>query len=431
MDDSIYLLPYRLGELKPDVLRTLEERISSVTTPIQEFVLLYLFFPYARYALTGLVTFLAVVVPIGILFAVPVTLIVGVPTIMGYLSTPVATLHSSPLYLAAIPAGAYSLALLGYKPTDKNDYTTVSTPTDPPEWETMFNVMASGMFPLSFFLLHWYPNNSALLSVTGQSPLVVAILAGLLAKLCVVWWFDHRYTTMGWGACPKKNQLLGGFMFSFPAWIGYLSLIAFDIDLLVFGPSNKPAVAGFYLLVVWNAFTLRRLRWTVYEDWAGFRTIHPTLRLWGLPRIVFMFALFAVVAGAPISNVLVICVVTPTIGGTAYILWRLWVTGDMMVNPDGTPGAGRRAYESAEREARENIERIGDAISAVNEFNEFAVNTGLDRLPDEQSIANFDPDAVRVALDRIDASQARELTGATFTEYVEYRDTLRNELDQL
>lgn len=431
MDDSIYLLPYRLGELKPDALDSLEERVSSVTSPVQDFVLLYLFFPYARYALTPLVTLLAVVLPVGVLLAATATLVVGVPTMTGYLSTATATLSSSPLSIAAILASAYSLALLRYRPTDKNDYTTVSTPTDPPEWEAMFNVMASGMFPLSFFLLHWHPDGSAVLSVSGQSPLVLSILAGLLAKLCVVWWFDHRYTTMNWHVCPKKSQLVGGFMFSFPAWTGYLSLVAFDIDLLVFGPSNEPAVAGFYLLVAWNAFTLRRLRWTVYEDWAGFRTIHPRLRLWGLPRIVFVFGFSAVVAGAAISNSLVVSVVAPTVGGIAYIVWRLWVTGDMMVNPNGSPGAGRRAYERVENEARENVEKFADAVSAVNEFNEFAVDNGLERLPDEQSVTRFDPDAVRAALDRIDAAQARELTGAAFTEYVERRDTLRSELDRL
>jgi len=38
--------------------------------------------------------------------------------------------------------------------------------------------------------------------------------------------------------------------------------------------------------------------------------------------------------------------------------------------------------------------QISAARDAVNEFNEYATNHGIDRLPDEQALHNFDPDEV-------------------------------------
>lgn len=425
MNDSLYLLPYRLGALKPDALDTLETRVSSVTAPVRDFVPLFLFFPYARYALTPLVTISAIALPILALLVVPVTLLVGISPMTGYVSTVV----SSPLYLAGVLTAGYSLALLRYKPTDKNDYTTVSTPTDPPEWETMFHMMVTGLYPLVYFLLQWHPGGAYIMNVTGQSPLILAILSGILGNFIVRKWFILRYA--GDGVSAGMDFYNGSLMFIIPGWCLYLALIEFNIDLLVFGSAAEPTGAAFYILLAWSGFVLRCLRWTVYEDWAGFRTIHPKPRLWGLPRLPFMFAVFAVFLGAPISTPVVVGTVTPFIGVTGYILWRLWVTGDMMVNPDGSPGAGRRAYARRNKRAEENMMNIKDAVNAVNEFNEFAVNHDVDRLPDEQSFVKFDPDAVRDALDEIDAIQARELTGDAFTEYVEQRDNVRNKLNKL
>lgn len=425
MTDSLYLLPSRLGELKPGALDTLEDRVSSVTTPVQDYILLYLFFPYARYALTPLITTLLVAVPVLSLLAVLITLLIGVPTMLEFVFASLV----SPLWFAGILTSVYSLALLRYKPTDNNDYTTGRPPTDPSEWEIMLHVMVTGLYPLVYFLLQWHPDGTYILHVTGQSPLILAIFSGFLGHLIVRKWFTLRYDRNGVSA--GMDFFNGSLLYIIPGWGLYLTFIEFNIDPLVFGSTAEPTGAAFYVLLAWSWFLLRRLRRTVYEDWAGFRTIHPTPRLWGLPRLPILFATFIVLLGVPLSTPVVVATVIPFIAATGYLLWRLWVTDDMMVDPDGSTGTGHKTYGRVENQAEERIIKIEDAVSAVNEFNDFAVNHDIDRLPDDQSFVKFDPDAVRSALDEVDARQARELTGDTFVTYIEHRNNVRNKLDQL
>lgn len=425
MTDSLYLLPHRLGKLKPGALDTLEDRVSSVTTPVQDSILLYLFFPYARYALTPLITTLLAAVPVLSLLAVLITLLIGVPTM---LESVFASLVS-PLWFAGILTSVYSLALLRYKPTDKNDYTTRSPPTDPSEWEIMLHVLVTGLYPLVYFLLQWHPDGTYILHVTGQSPLILAIFSGFLGHLIVRKWFTLRYDRNGVSA--GMDFFNGSLLYIIPGWCLYLTFVEFNIDPLVFGSTAEPTGAAFYVLLAWSWFLLRRLRRTVYEDWAGFRTIHPTPRLWGLPRLPILFATFIVLLGVPVSTPVVVATVTPFIGVTGYLSWRLWVTDDMMVNPDGSSGTGGIPYARVENQAEENMMKIIDAVSAVDDFNEFAVKHDIDRLPDEQPFVKFDPDAVRDALTEVDSIQARELTGDAFIKYIEHRNNVRNKLNQL
>jgi len=244
----------------------------------------------------------------------------------------------------------------------------------------MFHILMSGLYPPVYFLLHWHPDASLVLTATQQSPLVLAIISGILGHLIVRKWFQIRYT-QGDGWSSQLATMHGSLMFIIPAWSLYLALIEFNIDILVFGPSAEPTItAAFYALLAWSCFVLRRIRWTVYEDWAGYRTIHPFIPVWGIPRLPFMFALFAVLAGAPLTTPVIAGTVAPFVGGLAYMGWRLWITGDMMVHPNGSPGAGRKAYQRQKEQTNKKIMQISAARDAVNEFNEYATNHGIDRL---------------------------------------------------
>jgi len=75
--------------------------------------------------------------------------------------------------------------------------------------------------------------------------------------------------------------------------------------------------------------------------------------------------------------------------------------------------------------------QISAARDAVNEFNEYATNHGIDRLPDEQALHNFDPDEVLDALEEIDRIQARKLSGDAFTDYAELRDEIRTKINKI
>lgn len=420
-------ITYRIRGLKPTVLRTLEDRLVAGTDRITDFILLYLFWPYARYAITPLARILVYLLPVLVLALVPITLLVGVSTVTSQLSTAVTTVLSSPVYTAAVLTGVYSLSLLAYRPTDKMDYTGRSMPTNPNEWELMFLMMGIGMFPISYFLLQWHPDATRLISLTGQSSLILGIAGGILGQLIVTVWYKHRYTNPTGGVSPNLDMLYGAFMFSTPFWCIYLALIAFNIDILVFGPSDEPMMAAFLASLAWSALVLRRLRWSVYEDWAGFRTINPFVPVWGVARLPFMFTVFAFWAGAPLSLLLVIGALSPYLGGFAYIGWRLWVTADLKVHPNGGPGEGRRAYKRVQKQNNQKIKEIYKLKDAVDEFNAFASQHDIDILPDGQGLKKYNPKEVKKALNEIDKHQARQLTGDDFTEYAELRDKVRKQ----
>lgn len=421
MDDSLYLLPYRLAELKPDALDTLKDRVSSVTTPIQDFILLYLFFPYARYALAPLVTLLIVVLPIGALLAIPATLIVGVPTMAGYIST----LVSSPLYLAGILTGMYSLAALRYKPTDKKDYLTVSTPTDYEEWEIMLTVMAFGVLPTTYFSLLYFEELSIVMELTRLSAFVLSWIAFVFAFILFYYWMHHRY---GAGrTVATQMDTVQGFLGFFVLGMGtYLSLVAFGVDFLVYG-SGVGAVFVVHLATM--VFLARRLRWAAYTDWAGYG-LSPYFPLWGLvSRGPLVFAVYILVFGEGLSMIVAGASFSPLVAAIGYISWRAYVTGDLKEPPTGwVSSPGRKQYEKTRKSNKKKMEKTEEVRQAVVEFNEFASSHGLSTLTEPDSIIVANVETIRKELKSIHQYEARELSGDAYTEYIDLRKDLLDEL---
>lgn len=343
----------------------------------------------------------------------------------------VAILQGSPHGIASVGAFLYAASLVGYHPIDKNDYLDAATPTAPEEWELLLSVLLFGVLPASYLAFSYFEEATVVLEITGFDPFTAAIAAFILALVPLDLWFRHRYSHPGVNPEITDYRM---FTLFFIVTIGvYLAQVAFETDILLYASGVE---AIFIAHLVWSAFIARRLRWTIYEDWAGFDIPTklsafsiPLIPFWGLiARVPFAFAVYATLAGSGLTIPVVVASLSPLASSLCYIFWRAIITGDLKKPPRGfLSSPGRETYENQRRANEQKLAELWQLREPVEEFNEFAAKHDLPTL-DEPSAISFNKSDIRKRLNEIHKYEARSLSGDDFNEYLERREAILEEL---
>lgn len=325
----------------------------------------------------------------------------------------------------AIVAVLYLSSVIKYHPVDKNDYQGQSTPTFYEEWESLLTVMAFSVVPMVYFIGLYFEEVAGVLDSVGVSAFVLAWVSFVPAFGLLYGWMHHRY---GKGRSVKAHiASLWGFtgFFMLVASV-YLGQIAFGFELLVYGTGLG---AVFVAHVVMMVFVARRLRWAIYTDWAGFG-LSPNIPMWGIvSRGPMAFVVYALVVGDAVTMLMAIASFSPILASVSYIGWRAVVTGDLKKPPTGfRTSPGRNSYERKRNKEMDSISESLELSDVVEDFNQFASTQDLPEL-DASGTYGPSPSTVQSELQSIHDSEARELSGEAYSEYMEKRDAILDMLE--
>lgn len=323
-----------------------------------------------------------------------------------------ALISTNPEYAALAVAGVYILSVVEYDPIerDRKGYADEKgqDPTEFESWEQMLVGIAVAVLPLTLFALLHFEQGAAVVAATGLSPFVLALIAHAVMGAVTITWLAIRYRRYGWGekgVNPSFSAGVSELVLLSGLTILYLGQIPLGVDLALLGSPDAPLTAAFYAHVVGMAWVARRLRWTVYEDAAGFVNINPSIPLWGfVARAPLAVAVYLAVFGSGVHGFAVVGSVGPLVAALGYIGWRA-TQGygfGLMEDPYGGPGAGTDFFETTVTE--ENAERLSERRSrreAIEQFNKFARQNNFETLPRPKN-DNFSEHEVKRVFSRIE-----------------------------